>query len=49
MKKLHFRIPLYKVDVTLVQSEDKAEADEVRKILVRNHIGKEHIRVLLSV
>ena len=43
MKKMYFKIPLYKVHVTLVQAEKKEESEEVRKVLIRNHVGKEFI------
>lgn len=48
MKIFRFKIPLYKIHVTLVQSEDKSEADEVRKILARNHIDKEYIEDIVD-
>ena len=43
MKKMQFVIPLYKVRVTLVQAVDKGETEEVRKVLIANHITKDSI------
>lgn len=43
IKTYRFKIPLYKIHVTLVQATEKTDADDVRKILVKNHIGKEYI------
>ena len=48
MKKLRFRIPLYKVDVTLVQSENRTETNEVRKVLKRNHITNDSVEDIAS-
>lgn len=48
MKRLRFVIPLYKVSVTLVQADDKTEADEVRKILKRNYITKDSIEDIVD-
>lgn len=43
MKQMRFIIPLYKIRVTLVQSESKSEADDVRKVLMANKVGKEYV------
>lgn len=43
MKIFRFKIPLYKVHVTFVQSESKEESEDVRKILKANHVSKEFI------
>lgn len=48
MKKLHFKIPLYEVNVTLVQSEGKSDTDAIKKILMANHVKKEYIEDIVD-
>lgn len=48
MKKMSFKIPLYKIDVTIVQAEVKEEAEDVRKILTAHHIDKESVEDIVA-
>lgn len=48
MKIFRFMIPLYKINVTMVQAVDKSEADEVCKVLKRNHIDKKFIEDIVD-
>lgn len=48
MKIFRFKIPLYKIHVTLVQAADKSEHEDVRKVLVRNHIDKSSIEDIVD-
>lgn len=48
MKTMHFKIPIYDVNVTLVQAEKKEESEEVRKILIRNHVTKDSIEDIVD-
>ena len=48
MKIFRFKIPLYKIHVTLVQAEDKKEAEDVRKVFKANHIDKDSIEDIVA-
>lgn len=48
MKIFRFKIPLYKIHVTLVQAVDKKEAEDVRKVLKANHIDKDSIEDIVA-
>lgn len=43
MKKMCFTIPLYGIRVTLVQAEDRTDADMTERVLKSNHVGDEYI------
>lgn len=43
MKKLKFQVPLYQVDVTLVQIEGKEDADAILPILKEHKITQEYV------
>ena len=48
MKVKRFKIPIYEYSVTLIEAESSSDADEVRKLLIRETIAKEDTEGIVS-